>query len=162
MNYSEDLELAKQNEKEIRSVLQKVRKRKPKDVDAFFHKAHDEVFEEIDCLQCANCCKTTSPIFRDVDIKRISKSLRMKDSQFIDAHLKMDDEGDYVLKSSPCHFLNEDNTCSIYETRPLACRDYPHTDRRKMVQILKLTEKNASICPAVSRILIKLVKNPLL
>ncbi|MBP6091474.1 MAG: YkgJ family cysteine cluster protein [Crocinitomicaceae bacterium] len=106
----------------------------------------------MDCLSCANCCKTTSPIFRDIDIKRIAKHLRLKENQFIQSYLRMDDEQDYVLQSSPCSFLNDDNTCSIYEFRPLACREYPHTDRKNMYQILDLTLKNTLVCPAVAKI----------
>ncbi|MBM3186118.1 MAG: YkgJ family cysteine cluster protein [Bacteroidetes bacterium] len=112
----------------------------------------------MDCLTCANCCKTTSPIFRDADIRRISKHLRMKEAQFISNYLKMDDESDYVLQKSPCHFLGTDNKCDIYEVRPLACREYPHTDRKNMHQILDLTVQNTLICPAVSRIVQKILQ----
>ena len=111
------------------------------------------MFNEVDCLACANCCKTTSPIFRDVDIKRIASLFKITSADFIEKYLNLDEEDDYVLKSSPCTFLNDDNTCSIYENRPLACREYPHTNRKKMHQILHLTKKNTLICPAVCRIL---------
>lgn len=129
------------------------KKKKPKDLDSKFHSNHVRVFSKVDCLKCANCCKTTSPIFRDVDIKRIAKALKTNEKMFIQNYLKLDEDNDYVLKSSPCTFLNLDNTCSIYEIRPLACREYPHTDRKNMYQILDLTLLNAEICPAVSKIL---------
>jgi Fe-S-cluster containining protein len=64
-----------------------------------------------------------------------------------------DEDGDYVFKSSPCPFLASDNACSIYEFRPKACREYPHTNRPQMKQILDLTFKNATVCPAVKEIL---------
>ena len=64
----------------------------------------------------------------------------------------MDEEQDYVLTQAPCHFLGPDNKCSIYEHRPLACREYPHTNRKNMHQILNLTEKNTRVCPAVAEI----------
>jgi hypothetical protein len=72
--------------------------------------------------------------------------------KFIDAYLKVDEDKDYVLKQSPCVFFSADNTCDIYEDRPLACREYPHTNRKNMYQILDLTLKNSHICPAVSKI----------
>ena len=108
----------------------------------------------MDCLSCANCCKTTSPIFRDADIRRISKHLRIKEGKFISDFLRMDEEQDYVLKSSPCSFLDNDNSCSIYDVRPLACREYPHTDRKNMFQVLEITAENSLICPAVARIVL--------
>ena len=141
----------------IKKEFTKFKSKKPKDLDQEFHKGHESVFKKIDCLDCANCCKTTSPIFRDIDIKRISKELRLKESQFISQFLKMDEESDYVLQSSPCSFLGSDNKCSIYEVRPLACREYPHTDRKNMHQILGLTEKNTEICPAVVSIVLNII-----
>jgi Fe-S-cluster containining protein len=104
-----------------------------------FHPRHEEIFEEVDCLACANCCKTTSPIFTDIDIERIAKHLRMRPAQLIDKYLHLDKDQDYVLNSSPCTFLGADNYCSIYEVRPRACREYPHTDRKNMSGIMKLT-----------------------
>ena len=121
-----------------------------KNLDEKFHTKHQAAFEKIDCLQCANCCKTTSPIFRDVDIERIAQHLRIKPSQFTEQHLHIDEDGDWVLNQSPCLFLQEDNTCRIYEHRPKACREYPHTDRKNMSQIVDMTYRNTLGCPAVA------------
>lgn len=151
--YKQDIENAKAQKKSNKKLMQRLKRLPEKEADRLFHEAHDETFEGIDCLKCANCCKTTSPIFRDVDIERLAKRLRLPAVQFITQFLRMDEDGDYVLQSSPCVFLEEDHTCRVYEDRPLACREYPHTNRKKMQQILNLTLKNAEICPAVSRIL---------
>ena len=85
----------------------------------------------------------------------------MKPGAFIEKYLRVDEDNDYVLKSSPCTFLGEDNMCSIYESRPKACREYPHTDRKKMVQITDLTYKNTLVCPAVLEIVERLRKSGL-
>ncbi|MDN4166278.1 YkgJ family cysteine cluster protein [Cytophagales bacterium LB-30] len=143
---------AKNKKAENKKFLQGLKKENPRKLDDRFHEAHEEVFARIDCLACANCCKTTSPIFIPSDIDRLAKTLGMKPGQFIDAYLKVDEDQDYVLKSSPCTFLNEDNTCQVYEDRPRACREYPHTDRKKMYQLLDLTFKNTLVCPAVLEI----------
>ena len=111
---AEKLEKANAEKESIRKVIKKISAKKPKDLDANFQKLHTEAFKKIDCLTCANCCKTTSPIFRDIDIKRISKNLRMKENEFVKNYLKMDEEKDYVLQSSPCAFLGNDNKCDIY------------------------------------------------
>lgn len=122
-------------------------------LDTLFYETHDEVFEKIDCLACANCCKTTSPIFIEKDIERIAKHMRMKSVDFVEKYLQIDKDGDYVLHQAPCVFLGADNFCSIYDSRPRACREYPHTNRKYMHQIKSLTLKNAEICPAVYQIL---------
>jgi len=151
MIYKEDIERAIAQKKSNKKLVQRLKNLNPSTLDAQFHEQHDAVFEDIDCLSCANCCKTTSPIFRDIDISRLSNHLRLSVSAFINLYLVLDGEGDYVLKSSPCPFLLEDNKCEVYESRPLACKEYPHTNRKKMHQILSLTRKNTEICPAVSR-----------
>lgn len=144
---------AKTFKKENQALLKRAKKTNKRNLDQQFHNAHDEAFKKIDCLDCANCCKTTSPIFTGQDIKRLAKLFKMKDVAFINEYLKRDEEDDYVLKSAPCPFLNDDNTCFVYDVRPQACREYPHTNRKNMYQILNLTEKNALVCPAVSSIL---------
>src|SRR5688572_3987872 len=141
-----------------KKFLLSLKKKDPRKIDDAFHNLHEEVFEEMDCLTCANCCKTTSPIFYDTDIERLAKELRIKAVDFVAKYLKVDDDGDQVLKSAPCPFLGHDNYCSVYEARPKACREYPHTDRKKMVQIMELTHKNTLICPAVFEIVERLKK----
>src|SRR6187397_1698566 len=102
---------------------------------------HEEAFSKIDCLQCANCCKHYSPRFKTPDIKRISKHLRMRESEFIDKYLKVDEEGDFVVKSLPCPFLGSDNFCSIYEQRPSDCHRFPYTDEDVFIKRQNLTLK---------------------
>lgn len=149
MDLSKHKQLAENRKKENQAFYQKLKRSKPRNLDSLFHEAHDDVFEEIDCLSCANCCKTTSPIFYQRDIERVAKRLRMKPGDFIDKYLRIDEDKDYVLRTAPCPFLGPDNYCSVYEDRPTACREYPHTNRKKMEQILDLTFRNTLVCPAV-------------
>lgn len=149
---------AKKQSDDNKKFLQNLKKKDARKVDAVFHQLHEEVFEEIDCLTCANCCKTTSPIFYQTDIERAAKATRMKPGDFVEKYLRVDEDKDFVLKSSPCPFLGTDNYCSIYEDRPKACREYPHTNRKKMVQIMELTHKNTLVCPAVLEMVERLKK----
>ena len=143
------LEEARKNVKENKKLFNRLAKKKK--IDDVFHALHEQVFAKTDCLTCGNCCRTTSPIFRDVDIERIAKHLGMRVAEFTDKYLHMDEMRDWVLNSSPCSFLNlEDNSCKIYEVRPKACREYPHTDRKNMTQIMSLTFRNTLVCPAVA------------
>ena len=106
MATSELFKLQSRNkEKENRKFLSLLKKKDSRRVDAVFHAVHKEVFEEVDCLQCANCCRTTSPIFYQHDIERVARSLRMKPGDFVEKYLRIDVDRDYVLKSSPCPFL---------------------------------------------------------
>lgn len=119
---------------------------------------HEEAFSRVDCLQCANCCKNYSPRFKTTDIKRIAKSLRMKESAFIEAYLVVDEEGDFVANSKPCPFLGADNACSIYDQRPSDCQRFPYTDEDVIYKRPGLTLKNASFCPITYLVLERLLE----
>jgi len=140
------------HKKDNQKFYTRLRNRPVKNLDEIMHEEHDRVFEKTDCLQCANCCKTTSPIFYQKDIERAARAVKLKPGSFIETYLKIDEDGDFVLKQSPCVFLNADNYCQIYNDRPQACREYPHTNRKKMQQILDLTFHNTLVCPAVLKI----------
>lgn len=141
--------VAAEKYKENKTLIQKLKKKRPKNLDEVARDLHNHAFEEIDCLDCGNCCKTISPFLIDKDIQRIASHLRMKPSEFVVKYLYVDSEHDYVFKETPCPFLMQDNYCSVYEVRPRACKEYPHTDRKRLVNILDLTLKNTSTCPAV-------------
>ena len=147
---------AKDTARETKSFFQRLKKRPPKQLDAITQDIHEEVFAQTNCLDCANCCKTTGPLFERKDITRIAKFLRLKPAQFESQYLRVDEDNDWVLQQVPCAFLDEDNACSIYEVRPKACREFPHTDRPKIYQIAQHTQKNVAICPAAFSIVEKM------
>ncbi|TMI75590.1 MAG: YkgJ family cysteine cluster protein [Bacteroidetes bacterium] len=135
---------SKERRKLYKQFLQKAEKNKVlKQLPAL----HEEAFEKIDCLQCANCCKNYSPRFKTPDIKRISKHLGLKESDFIEKYLRVDEEGDFVVKSTPCPFLGADNFCGIYDQRPSDCRRFPYTDEDVIIKRQALTLKNSEFCP---------------
>lgn len=153
-NPAENLEeLYKKEKVRINSTVRKMVKRSPKNLDGIFSDLHDEVFQEIDCLDCGNCCKTTSPMLFEKDIERLASHLKLRLGQFVEQYLFLDTDGIYAFKQTPCPFLGSDNYCTVYDHRPKACREYPHTNQRKMHTLLRLAETNASICPAVFEIL---------
>ena len=144
--------LVKDKQPENKKFFDKLKKKTPKNLDYLMQDLHDNEFKKTNCLNCANCCKTTGPLFTTADVERISKHLKQKPQQFIDRYLRIDEENDYVLQTVPCTFLHTDNSCSIYNVRPKACREFPHTDRKKFQQINNLTLQNIAICPAAYNI----------
>lgn len=151
-------ELAKDKQNENKKFFTKLRNKTPKNLDYLMQELHEDEFERTDCLTCANCCKTTGPLFTDKDIQRISKHFRIKEFDFIKTYLRIDEDKDYVLQETPCSFLGADNYCSIYEVRPKACREFPHTNRNKFQQISKLTLENVKMCPAAFNIVEEMKK----
>lgn len=157
LNMTEDLDKlaikAKQMAPATKQFFKSIKKRRFNELDQHIHALHEEVFEEMDCLACGNCCRTLGPRITDRDIERLASALRIKEQDVIHRYLRIDEDGDYVFQSMPCPFLGTDNFCSVYKYRPKACREYPHTDRKKFMQIHALTIKNAETCPAVYKIL---------
>ena len=150
--------LAKDKHKENKSFFSKLKKKPPKQLDYLMQELHEDEFNRTDCLQCANCCKTTSPIFTDKDIERIAKHFKMKIYDFTKQFLEVDEDSFFILNSVPCTFLDEDNSCSIYDVRPKACKEFPHTNRKKFQQITNLTLTNVAICPAAFNIVEEMKK----
>src|ERR1041385_5590293 len=90
-------EISKKKSEENKKFLQRLKKGDPRKIDNAFHETHDQVFAETDCLTCANCCKTTSPIFYQTDIESASKFLRMKPGDFIEKYLRVDEDKDFSM-----------------------------------------------------------------
>lgn len=146
------------NRQEFAALFKKLKAKKPKNLDQVVQSLHEEAFDQFDCLDCANCCSSISPIVIDKDIERLAKAQKMKAADFSLAYLYKDEDNDYVFQQTPCPFLMGDKHCCVYENRPRACREYPHTDRSRFFQILNLTEKNCRICPVVFAITKELCK----
>lgn len=144
---------AQSAEKETKAFFKRIKKNRFQELDDTMALLHTQVFRNTDCLKCANCCRTLGPRLTSTDIERIAKTLRLKSAEVKERYLRIDEDNDYVFKTMPCPFLGEDNYCFIYESRPRACREYPHTDRKNFYQIHALTIKNAATCPAVYEIL---------
>lgn len=144
--------LAKEKHLENKKYFARLKKKTPKRLDLMMQDLHEKEFQKTDCLTCANCCKTTSPIFTEKDVSRIAKYLKIKEHQFIAQYLQRDEDDFMVLQTAPCTFLDTDNSCFIYDVRPKACSEYPHTNRKKFIKITNLTLHNIEICPAVFNI----------
>lgn len=141
---------AKEHQKAYRNMLEKSNKNK---LLSALPDLHEKAFSEIDCLSCANCCKNYSPRFKHPDIRRIARKLKIKEGELVSRYLRIDEDGDFVTQSSPCPFLDQDNTCKIYEDRPSDCARYPYTDEDVVLKRIPLTLKNATVCPATYKVL---------
>jgi len=144
--------------KENKTLVNKLSSGDKRHLDKRVHALHEAVFDLLNCLDCANCCRTLGPRITDIDIQRIAAFLRIKPSGFAEKYLIVDEDADYIFRSMPCPFLGHDNYCSIYDVRPKACREYPHTDRPRVYQVMSLALKNSLTCPAVFEILERLRK----
>jgi len=144
--YPSSKEFFKKNRKRLESM------------DLVVHDLHNRISAKTDCLSCGNCCRSLGPAITDKDIEKMAKALRIKPSDVLLKYLRRDEDDDYIFKTMPCPFLMPDNYCMIYDARPKACKEYPHTDRKKFYQLSQLSIKNASTCPIVYEVIEELKK----
>ena len=133
------------NFKFIRSLKMKSSGR----VDRAAKELHDLAFKKIDCLKCGNCCKTSKPILKNSDIKRIAEFLQISVKETKEKYLEQDEDNDWMINALPCPFLNTDNSCQIYSARPKACQNFPHTNKKGFASRSYQHSANTVVCPAV-------------
>jgi Fe-S-cluster containining protein len=155
-----DIDRVLSRKKEIKALFKRLASASSKSLNKLFHPLHNEVFSKVNCLDCAHCCTHTGPLFTQSDVSRIAPKLGLTALEFRSTYLRIDEDGDSVLQDLPCTFLDVNTReCKIYEYRPKACREYPHTNHEEMRSILGITEKNTFICPATARMVLKILRD---
>ncbi|MBK8610753.1 MAG: YkgJ family cysteine cluster protein [Chitinophagaceae bacterium] len=157
VNFRSFKQKVRHNKKRLRSFLTRLEKNLPKGLDKLAASLEKEVWQEVDCLSCANCCKTMSPTFTQKDIKRISKHFDQTPDAFTKQWLRKDRIGDMLNKTEPCQFLNlTDNKCSIYAIRPTDCSGFPHLHKKTMPEYMHVHKQNIEYCPATYKLVEKM------
>lgn len=148
------------NKKQFNKFLRKLLKTQPRGLDKKAEEISTEVWKEIDCLSCANCCKTMTPTFTKADINRISAHLKITKEEFIDTWLVYEKKDkDWVNKKQPCQFLDlNSNMCSIYEVRPADCAGFPHLTRKRMIDYIHVHQQNIEYCPATFKMVERMIE----
>ena len=148
---------AGKNKKTLRAFLTRLKTKTPKGLDTIAATIDKEVWKEVDCLACANCCRTMTPTFTEEDIKRIAGHFKQTPDQFKKKWLYKDKAGDWMNKQTPCQFLDlKTNYCSIYSIRPADCAGFPHLTKKKMVDYMHVHHQNIEYCPATYTMVTKM------
>lgn len=143
--------------KSFRKFLFVTEKEPPRGINQLTKITEPEVWKEVDCLTCANCCKKMTPTFTQQDLKRIAAHFNQTPEAFKKQWLKKDRSGDLVNKQQPCQFLNlADNKCSIYEIRPVDCSGFPHLSKRTWSDYGYIHRQNLDYCPATFKMVEKI------
>jgi len=150
---------ARHSKRSFRRFLTKLENRQPRGLQNLIIHLEKEVWKEVDCLSCANCCKTMTPTFTAKDMERISGHLNMTLEAFQEKWLKREKGGDrdWLNKTEPCQFLDmKTNMCSIYEVRPADCAGFPHLSR-KFSDFAHIHKQNVEHCPASYKLVEKMM-----
>jgi Fe-S-cluster containining protein len=152
---------ANENKRGFRAFLSKMERNQPRRLNVLTEKLEKEVWGEVDCLTCANCCKTMTPTFTAADMKRISAHFGQTVDEFKAKWLRKErkKDGDWMNKVEPCQFLNlTDNKCSIYEIRPADCAGFPHLTK-SMKDYVHVHKQNIEYCPATYKLVEKMMSS---
>ncbi|MFI5188071.1 MAG: YkgJ family cysteine cluster protein [Chitinophagales bacterium] len=150
----------RRRKKAFRRFLCKIEKKPPRKLDQLTAAAEQEIWKEVDCLNCANCCKAMTPTYTAKDIRRISLHFEMEMREFKDKWLyKETGSGDWINRNTPCQFLDQKtNMCTIYEIRPADCAGFPHLTKMKMIGYMHVHKQNLEYCPATYRMVEKMME----
>jgi Fe-S-cluster containining protein len=119
------------------------------EVDAVVHRHYQAASVHIDCCACGNCCREGLPRLCGSDIERLASGLNTTESEVVSSYLEPGKEpGSFSFRSKPCPFLSG-NKCTVYDSRPNACRSYPHLHKKEFVFRLIQAVDNCSVCPIV-------------
>jgi len=99
--------------------------------DRILRRIAEDVEEQIDCTQCANCCKVATAKVSDRDVERLARYLRIKPARFLADYTMEGGEEEVILRRTEeqgCVFL-DGKTCTVYDARPETCQRFPHVVR---------------------------------
>jgi hypothetical protein len=99
--------------------------------DRILRRIAEGIEQQIDCTQCANCCRVASVSVSERDVERLARYLRIPPAMFVaDYTAESDKEGLQLRRGADgaCVFLSG-NDCTAYEARPDICQRFPHVVR---------------------------------
>lgn len=147
-----------QHRSKLRRFLTKLENNPPAMLDAYADVVEKEVWAEVDCLACSNCCRMMTPTFTFQDLRRIAPHFGMTIKAFREKWLYQNKQGEWMNRSQPCQFLDrKTNMCSIYAIRPADCAGFPHLNKKKMVEYMHVHKQNVQYCPATFKMVEKMM-----
>jgi hypothetical protein len=146
--------------KAFRKFLNYLQRDTPPGLDKLTVETEKKVWKEVDCMSCANCCKTMTPTYTPKDIKRIAAHQGMTTMAFKEKWLlKEKGSGDWINKTLPCQFLNmKNNECTIYAVRPADCSGFPHLSKKRIGGYIHVHKQNLEFCPATFKMVEKMME----
>ena len=144
--------------KPLFKFLHRLKRNPPRNLQSIAIEAASNVWDEIDCLSCANCCKTMTPTYTNSDIKKIASYLQISTEEMKRKWLKKErGTGKWLNKTTPCQFLDQEtNMCNVYEVRPADCAGFPHLTKKRMVDYIHIHKQNLDECPATFKMIEKM------
>jgi Fe-S-cluster containining protein len=121
--------------------------------DRILRRIAEGIQDQIDCTQCANCCRVATVKVSERDVERLSRYLSLAPAAFrAEYTMESEDEGVILRRSEEagCVFL-DGNACTVYDARPDICQRFPHVVRGNGSIASRMWQfvDRASVCPIV-------------
>ena len=116
-------------------------------VDSVVHRLHTKITSQIDCTLCGNCCCCLKPKVSKEDIEALARLENISSEKYLTCYCEKED-GDIYFKDIPCRYI-DGKKCSIYENRPIQCKNFPYTDKKEFISRLWGMIGFYEICPIV-------------
>lgn len=121
--------------------------------DRILRRIAEDIEAQIDCMECANCCKVATVRLSERDAERLARFLRVSPDRFLAEYTAKSEEEGLILRRSSesgCVFLNG-RECAAYEARPDICQRFPHLVRGQGSIASRMWEfvDRACYCPIV-------------
>ena len=131
----------------FRSFLKMLNLRRQRQIDRVAEELGHEAEAQIDCRECAACCRDNAVPVNEEEIVRLAQYLNVSPSDVREKWITHDEaEGDHI-DARPCPFLTG-NLCSVYDGRPDGCRGYPYIGGEIATRMTSIIER-AGTCPIV-------------
>ena len=117
-------------------------------LDSLVKPLAEAITPRIDCTACGACCRSLMINVTDSDALRMANGIQMEADAFKNEYLEESMGGQKIMKSMPCHFLNN-NQCTQYEYRFTECREFPHLHRKNFKGRLFGTLVHYAMCPII-------------
>jgi Fe-S-cluster containining protein len=122
-------------------------------VEPKFRRIAIDVEEQVDCRQCANCCKVATTRISERDVEKLARFFRIRLAEFIREYTMETQEEGLILRrdgAQGCVFLSG-NDCTVYEVRPRNCENFPHLVRGEGSLVSRMWDMpdRACYCPIV-------------
>lgn len=118
-------------------------------VDRIVSRLYKDIAAQINCIECANCCKKLKTAVSLTEIEHLASLENISPEEFTARFTEKDDfDGKRSLKDLPCKYLIN-NKCTIYANRPNICKSYPHIHQPGFTSRTFDIIEYAEICPIV-------------
>lgn len=123
----------------------------------FTNSIEQQLYNEINCLECGKCCKELIINLENNDIGNLSSALNLQQNEIKKDYLeKFKYKDEYVFNSKPCPFLLENNICRVYEDRSKTCRIFPGLSLTNFDDLFNSLRQYVDFCPILSLLINKL------